>query len=101
MKKVLQFALVAACALGSQGSEISAGDRFQRASRVSDQVAQTQAPAEQVSLYDHFFAPNPVQDDLGYTEVGWTYLILLEAGLPEADAFRIAVDSLLFADFDH
>ena len=100
MKKVLQFALVAACALGLQGSEISAGDRFQRASRVSDQVAQIQAPVEQVSLYDHF-APNLVQDDLGYTEVEWTYLILLEAGLPEADAFRIAVDSLLFADFDH
>ena len=99
MKKVLQFAFVAACALGLQGSEISAGDRFQRASRVSDQVAQIQAPAEQVSLYDHF-APNLVQD-VGYTEIEWTYLILLEAGLPEADAFRIAVDSLLFADFDH
>ena len=100
MKKVLQFAFVAACALGLQGSEISAGDRFQRASRVSDRVAQIQAPAEQVSLYDHV-APNPVRDDLGYTEVEWTYLILLEAGVPETEAFRIALDSLLFADFDH
>ena len=98
MKKVFQFAFVAACIWGLQASESSAGDRFKRASRVSDQVAQIQAPAEQVSLYD-LHAPNSVGGELGYTELEWTYLILLEAGVPETEAFRIAVDSLLYADF--
>ena len=34
-----------------------------------------------------------------YSEIEWTYLVLLEAGLPEMEAYRIALDSILFADF--
>ena len=67
----------------------AAGFGSSTAVSVSDQVPQ-------VSLYDHL---TPKSLGSVYSEIEWTYLVLLDAGLPEMEAYRIALDSILYADF--
>ena len=104
MNRFLQSAFAAAFLFSLQLSQASAGDRLKpTVMRISNQMPQVsnQAPQisdqmPQVSLYD-----NLTPKSLGsvYSEIEWTYLVLLDAGLPEMEAYRIALDSILFADF--
>ena len=104
MNKLLQSAFAAAFLFSLQLSHASAGDRLKpevmrisnQMPQVSDQVPQVSDQVPQVSLYDHL-TPNSLGSV--YSEIEWTYLVLLEAGLPEMEAYRIALDSILFADF--
>ncbi len=97
MNKLLQSAFAAAFLFSLQLSQASAGDRSKpNVMRVSNQMPQVSDQVPQVSLYDHL-APN--SPGSAYSEIEWTYLVLLDAGLPEMEAYRIALDSILFADF--
>ena len=97
MNKLLQSAFAAAFLFSLQLSHASAGDRLKpEVMRISNQMPQVTNQVPQVSLYDHL-TPNSLGSP--YSEIEWTYLVLLEAGLPEMDAYRIALDSLLYADF--
>ena len=98
MNKLLQSAFAAAFLFSLQLSHASAGDRLKpEVMRISNQMPQVSDQVPQVSLYDHL-TPNSLGSV--YSEIEWTYLVLLEAGLPEMEAYRIALDSILFADFD-
>ena len=97
MNKLLQSAFAAAFLFSLQLSHASAGDRLKPdVMRISNQMPQVSDQMPQVSLYDHL-TPNSLGSV--YSEIEWTYLVLLEAGLPEMEAYRIALDSILFADF--
>ena len=97
MNKLLQSAFAAAFLFSLQLSHASAGDRLKpEVMRISNQMPQVSDQVPQVSLYDHL-TPNSLGSV--YSEIEWTYLVLLEAGLPEMEAYRIALDSILFADF--
>lgn len=97
MNKLLQSAFAAAFLFSLQLSQASAGDRLKpNVTRVSNQMPQVSDQMPQVSLYDHL-APKSLGSV--YSEIEWTYLVLPEAGLPEMEAYRIALDSILYADF--